>query len=110
MAHFSDLIFIFNNLNGYGFSPNPFINAPESYTDLSYLMSGSWISFVSSLDPNAWTGRGRNATQTENWPVYDLENPMSMIWDANVSSYAAPDTWRKEGIALINANRRAYQR
>ncbi|XRM44782.1 hypothetical protein ABZX51_007893 [Aspergillus tubingensis] len=110
VAHFSDLIFILNNLNGYGFSPNPFINAPESYTDLSYLMSGSWISFVSSLDPNAWTGRGRNATQTENWPVYDLENPMSMIWDANVSSYAAPDTWRKEGIALINANRRAYQR
>ncbi|KAI3030938.1 hypothetical protein CBS147347_2258 [Aspergillus niger] len=110
VAHFSDVIFIFNNLNGYGFSPNPFTNAPESYTELSYLMSGSWISFTNSLDPNKWTGRGRNATKTENWPVYDLENPLSMIWDANVTSYAAPDTWRKEGIALINANRRAYQR
>ncbi|GKZ74916.1 hypothetical protein AnigIFM60653_001064 [Aspergillus niger] len=97
VAHFSAVIFIFifNNLYGYGFSPNPFVGARESYADLSYLVSGSWISFTNSLDPNAWTRRGRKATRTENRPVYDLEKPFSMIYDANVSSYAAPHTWCK---------------
>ncbi|RDH26412.1 Alpha/Beta hydrolase protein [Aspergillus welwitschiae] len=77
-----------DDYNGHGFSPNPFVDARESYTDLKYLMSGSWISFTNSLDPIEWTRCGRNATRTE------------YRTDANVLV----------GIALINANRRAYQR
>ena len=45
------------------------------------------------------------------WPKYDIANPMDMVFDANVSSYAEPDTYRKEGMALINAhNYDVYQR
>jgi hypothetical protein len=29
---------------------------------------------------------------------------MDFVFDANVSSYAEPDTYRKEGMALINDN------
>ncbi|PYH88043.1 carboxylesterase family protein-like protein, partial [Aspergillus ellipticus CBS 707.79] len=109
VAHFTDLAFIFNNLAGYGYDPSPFANKSESYIELSYLMAGSWASFVSDLDPNAWSGRGRNATRTD-WPRYTVSQPRNLVWDANVTTYAEPDTWRSEGIALINENARLYQR
>ena len=109
VKHFSDLAFIFNNLNGDGYKPSPFEDKPQSYTQLSNLMTGSWISFVNKQDPNAWTGTGRNATRSD-WPQYSTEDPHSLIFDANVTTYSAPDTWRSEGIALINANQLNYQR
>ncbi|KOC17291.1 hypothetical protein AFLA70_336g001501 [Aspergillus flavus AF70] len=111
VAHFSDVAFIFNNLDGYGYSPNPFAvgNLTESYILLSYLMAGSWASFVSDLDPNGWSGRGRNATRAD-WPLYTVDRPLSMVWDANVTSYVEVDDWRKEGIALINEVALAYGR
>ncbi|KJK63148.1 Carboxylesterase family protein [Aspergillus parasiticus SU-1] len=111
VAHFSDVAFIFNNLEGYGYSPNPFDvgNLTESYILLSYLMAGSWASFVSDLDPNGWTGRGRNATRAD-WPLYTVDRPLNMVWDANITSYVEVDDWRKEGIALINEVALAYGR
>lgn len=109
VTHFAEVAFVFNNLNGLGYTPNPFLDKPESYTELSYLMSNSWASFVYNLDPNDWSGRGRNATQAD-WPAYTLEDPMNMVWDANKTSYPEPDTWRKEGIDWINEHALNYQR
>ncbi|KAJ5101220.1 carboxylesterase family protein-like protein [Penicillium angulare] len=109
VTHFAEVAFVFNNLNGLGYSPNPFLNKPDSYTQLSYLMSNSWASFVHSLDPNDWSGRGRNATRTD-WPAYKLESPMNMVWDANKTSYVELDIWRREGIKWINEHALDYQR
>lgn len=109
VEHFSDVAFIFNNLNGYGYSPNPFEGMPDSYTQLSYLMAGSWASFVTDLNPNTWSGRGRNAT-TADWPVYTIDDPKNLVWDANVTTYVEQDTWRSEGIKLIQSLALEYRR
>ncbi|CAK7216765.1 hypothetical protein SCUCBS95973_002917 [Sporothrix curviconia] len=111
VAHFADLAFIMNNIQGYGYPINPFANISDSVTELSYLMAGSWASFVTDLDPNNWTGRGRNYTQNGvQWPVYTADSPQNMVWDANVTSYVEPDTWRAAGIQLINDNAENYGR
>ncbi|THY77027.1 alpha/beta-hydrolase, partial [Aureobasidium pullulans] len=110
VTHYTDVAYFFNNLEGRGFAVNPFQDMPEEYISLSYLMSNSLVSFTHDLNPNNWTGLGRNDTQTLEWPVYDSKNPMNMVWDANVSSYAESDTWRAKPIELINQNAFAYQR
>lgn len=110
VTHFADVAFFFNNLEGLGYSVNPFQDKPESYVQLSYLMSNSLVSFVHDLNPNNWTGLGRNATRAGNWPSYDIDRPLHMVWDANITSYAELDTFRAEGIKLINANAVAYHR
>ncbi|KIY48513.1 alpha/beta-hydrolase [Fistulina hepatica ATCC 64428] len=110
VTHISDVAFIFNNLNGDGYAVNPFQNKSEAYTDLSYLMSNSWISFVHDLNPNNWTGLGRNSTRAGDWPTYDYNDPQNMVWDANVTSYVEADTWRAAGISLINSMASYYHR
>lgn len=70
-------------------------------------MSKSWASFVNDLNPNGWIGRDANVTS---WPAYTTANPSNMVWDANVTSHAEPDTWRAEGIKLINDNSLQYHR
>jgi hypothetical protein len=59
---------------------------------------------VHDLDPNAWRKTSAWNGTEEMWPKYDVSNPMDFVFDANVSSYAEPDTYRKEGMALINDN------
>ncbi|OJK02599.1 hypothetical protein ASPACDRAFT_50157 [Aspergillus aculeatus ATCC 16872] len=111
VEHFSDVAFIFNNLAGEGYDPSPFAGMPASYAELSYLMAGSWASFVTSLDPNAWHGRGRNATRDGvQWPVYRVEAPEIVVWDANVTTFVERDDWRKEGIRLIQSLALEYGR
>jgi len=107
VTHFQEVSFVFNNVNGLGYAVNPFANKSQSYTDLSDLMSKSWASFVYDLDPNAWTGRPANVSA---WPRYDNANPMNIVWDANVTSHTEADTFRAEGIALINQNQALYHR
>jgi carboxylesterase type B len=100
VTHFQEVAFVFLNTMGLGYAPAavpPFTGKPQSYADLAREMSSSWVSFVAELDPNAWRG---NASAV--WPVYDVAEPMDWVFDANVSSYAEPDTYRKEGMALIN--------
>lgn len=94
-THFQEVAFVFNNLNGLGYSTNPFLNKSESYTALSGLMSKSWASFVHDMDPNSFSG-------SSGWPAYDTNNPMNIVWDANVTSYAEADTYRAAGIRLLN--------
>jgi len=100
---------VFLNTLGVGYKPAavpPFENKTQSYADLAGEMSSSWVSFVAELDPNAWRGNASAA-----WPQYDVDEPMDWVFDANVTSYAEPDTYRKEGMALINKhNLDVYQR
>jgi len=73
-------------------------------------MSKSWASFISSGSPNGWLGQA--AYGSADWPAYSVDAPMNIVWDANVTAlaYAEPDTWRAEGIQLINEFNVAYQR
>jgi carboxylesterase type B len=109
VTHFQEVAFVFLNTLGVGYKPAavpPFENKTQSYADLAREMSSSWVSFVAELDPNAWRGNASAA-----WPKYDVAEPMDWVFDANVTSYAEPDTYRKEGMALINKhNLDVYQR
>lgn len=95
---------MFLNLGGTGYVPAavpPFTNKTESYRNLARFMNSNWVSFVHNLDPNAWREENAwNGTEAL-WPKYDIANPLDIVFDANVSSYAEPDTYRKEGMDLI---------
>lgn len=71
-------------------------------------MSKSWASFINSGNPNGWVGR---PASSPNWPEYSIAT-QDMLFDANITGLAMPepDTWRQEGIALINSLNFAYQR
>jgi carboxylesterase type B len=100
-THFTEVAFVFNNVQGLGYTVNPFTNRSERYTQLSSLMSKSWASFVYDLDPNGWVGRDATVPA---WPAYSVESPMNMVWEANITSHTEPDTFRAEGISILNAN------
>lgn len=105
VTHFQEVSFVFNNIVGSGYLPAatpPFQGKGQSYIDLAKLMDSSWISFFHDLDPNSWKKSTAWSGKEEDWPVYDLENPQDFVFDANVTSYVEADTYRKEGIALIN--------
>jgi carboxylesterase type B len=114
VTHFTEVAFVFNNLNGVGYPPaaiNPFTGKGPEYTDLSNLVTSDWASFISALDPNAWRQGKTVKGNPEPWPVYELSNPKDFVYDANVSSFAEPDTYRKAGMKLINDNAlTVYQR
>lgn len=94
---------MFRNYNGTGYRPDilPFDGMPEGHFALTTLMSGSWASFISDLDPNAWKGRPGNVS---GWFEYSVDNPNNFVFDANVTSHTEVDDFREEGIELINRN------
>jgi carboxylesterase type B len=107
VAHFQEVAFVFNNLNGLGYAVDPFANKSSAFTELSDFMSKSWVTFVHDLNPNGYAGKN---SSLPNWPVYSVDAPQNMVFDANVTSYAEPDTWRAEGIKLISDNNVQYHR
>ncbi|KAF1947931.1 alpha/beta-hydrolase [Clathrospora elynae] len=107
VTHFQEVAFVFLNLNGVGYLPAsvpPFTNKTQSYRDLSRLMNSNWVSFVHDLDPNSFRKTSAYNGSEELWPMYDVSNPLDFVFDANVTSYVEPDTYRKEGMELINAH------
>ncbi|KAF9739094.1 hypothetical protein PMIN06_007923 [Paraphaeosphaeria minitans] len=105
VTHFQEVAFVFNNIVGNGYLPTampPFQGKGQSYIDLAKLMDSSWISFFHDQDPNSWKKSAAWSGKEEDWPVYDLEHPQDFVFDANVTSHAEADTYRKEGMALIN--------
>lgn len=98
---------MFNNILGVGYPPqskNPFEGKGEGTVGLARFMSSSWVGFVWDLEPNGWrVGAGWEGMEEE-WPRYEVGAPMNIVLDANVSSYAEPDTYRLEGMKLINEN------
>ncbi|KAG9657003.1 alpha/beta-hydrolase, partial [Aureobasidium melanogenum] len=107
VAHFQEVAFVFNNLNGLGYAIDPFANKSSAFTDLSDFMSKSWVTFVHDLNPNGYAGKN---SSLPTWPVYSVEAPQNMVFDANVTSHTEPDTWRAEGIKLITDNNIQYHR
>jgi carboxylesterase type B len=108
VTHFQEVSFVFYNIEGVGYTPAavpPFTNKSEAYINLSRFMDSNWISFVHDLDPNAWRNtQGLWNGSEAMWPKYDVANPQNIVFDANMTSYAELDTWRAEGIKLINDN------
>jgi carboxylesterase type B len=102
-GHFKEIGYVFRNFLGVGNRPDiePFDGMPESHFELSRLMSSSWASFIHDLNPNGWKGRSEDIEQ---WPKYDVRSPLDLVFDANVTSHLEQDTWRMEGIDLINQN------
>ncbi|KAJ9649718.1 hypothetical protein H2201_001863 [Coniosporium apollinis] len=103
-THFQEVAFVFYNLQGVGYALNPFTNKTEEYTELAKLMTSSWASFVVDQDPNSFRAGGRAFAEVEPWPRYDNGNPQDFVWSVNETSYAEPDTYRAEGMRLINEN------
>ncbi|RAK77255.1 alpha/beta-hydrolase [Aspergillus fijiensis CBS 313.89] len=107
--HGDDLPFIFDNTRGTGYEKIPLDN--ESLVELAAEVSGSWVSFVATLNPNAWrtasnssitapatTTKGRIST----WPQYGAPHQYALVFQANGTSYVEEDTWRATPIRLIN--------
>ncbi|KAL9109755.1 MAG: hypothetical protein Q9227_005624 [Pyrenula ochraceoflavens] len=115
VTHFQEVAFVFNNVDGLGYAINPFGGEPQSYFDLSKLMSCTWASFVHDLDPNSFrnaSGAGAQiAGSSAEWPAYSA-GAENIVWDANVTqlAYTEPDTFRSAGIDLINQGSLVYQR
>jgi hypothetical protein len=55
-THFAEVAFVFYILLGDGYNSSvatdPFLNKPESYSQLARLMTRMWASFVVNLTPN----------------------------------------------------------
>ncbi|KAF7714483.1 Carboxylic ester hydrolase [Penicillium ucsense] len=105
-THFMEVAFVFNNIAGRGYHyGKPFAGVPQSYIDLSDMMSTMWISFIHDLDPNSHAVK-----QDVHWEKYGEKKPVDLVFSANVTSYMEPDTWRKDGIDFINSIARALWR
>lgn len=105
-THFVEVAFAMLSLDGIGYPPvrkPPFEGKPESYVDLARLICGDFVSFAATQNPNSWRSGG-SLHDVPTWPAYSIGNPLNFVYDANVTSYLEADTWRPEGINLINAH------
>ena len=96
--HGAQIPFTLNNTGGVGLAVNPFENAPATYGSMAKFISSSWISFISTSDPNAW----RTNSTVPYWPVYEFQVNEQFVFPANGSSYIEIDDYREDGIRLIN--------
>jgi carboxylesterase type B len=102
-THFTEVAFVFYNLLGDGYNnsvaTDPFLNKPESYKQLSRVMTRMWASFIMHQNPN------ENGVTALEWPEYTSDNAQNIVFDANVTEFAyiAPDTYRAEGIAYLTS-------
>ncbi|GMF30337.1 unnamed protein product [Phytophthora lilii] len=103
-THFTEVAFVFYNLLGNGYNnsvaTDPFLNKPESYSQLSRLMSRMWASFIVNQTPN------QSGVTALKWPEYTLDDPQNIVFDTNVTelAYIEPDIFRAEAIAhMINS-------
>ena len=107
--HFEEVAFVFNNIAGQGYHyGKPFEGVPESYKQLSGMMSRMWAAFIHGLDPNFEQDASSSAVT---WEEYSSKNtPVDLLFDANVISSMEEDTWRKDAIAYINSIPDVYER
>ncbi|KAF3342890.1 hypothetical protein VD0002_g5266 [Verticillium dahliae] len=93
-THFQEVAFVFNNVAGRGYAPNPFEGRPQSYVELADLMSKMWVSFIHGGDPNV------DAVQ---WPKYSGANPTNLVFDPSRDNlrYTEVDDYREAGIDYL---------
>jgi carboxylesterase type B len=86
ISHFKEIPFVFRNIKGVGSRSDikPFTGSGQNY-----------------IDPSSWKGRSESLPK---WPKYTVDNPQDFVLEANVTSHAEEDTYRKEGMDLINKN------
>ncbi|KAJ5220179.1 hypothetical protein N7468_009383 [Penicillium chermesinum] len=105
VTHFEEVSFVFNNIAGLGYHyGKPFAGVPQSYINLSSMMTSMWASFIHDLDPNS------GVNKSVHWAAYQRDSPMDLVLDANTTSHMEADTWRKEGIDYINSVAKAFWR
>ncbi|KAJ5115766.1 hypothetical protein N7456_000114 [Penicillium angulare] len=105
-THFEEVSFVFNNIDGLGYHyGKPFAGVPQSYYDLSSMMTSMWASFIYDLDPNSGV-----VNKSVHWNAYGKEKPVDLFLNANTTSHMEADTWRKEGIDYINSVAKAFWR
>jgi triacylglycerol lipase len=105
-THFEEVSFVFHNIAGLGYhSGKPFAGVPQSYIDLSTMMTSMWASFIHDLDPNSGV-----VNKSIHWEAYGKDKPVDLLFSANTTSYMEADTWRKEGIDYINSIAKAVWR
>lgn len=116
-THFVEVAFAMKNLDGVGYAPvrkPPFQGLPQSYRDLASLMAGDWISFIAAGDPNKWNkSEATNDSQARivAWTAYDNGTPEIFVYEGNATRAMENDTWRAQGIDLINSlNKEIYGR
>ncbi|KAJ5197799.1 uncharacterized protein N7498_006916 [Penicillium cinerascens] len=105
-THFEEVSFVFHNIAGLGYHyGKPFAGVPQSYIDLSSMMTSMWASFIHDLDPNSGV-----VNKSVHWEAYGKDKPVDLFLNANTTSHMEADTWRKEGIDYINSVAEAFWR
>lgn len=105
-THFEEISFVFHNFQGRGYHfGKPFVDVPQSYFELSTLMTRMWASFIHDLNPNF-----ASQDPAVHWDPYAIDTPTDLVFDTNVTSHMEPDTWRGDGMAYINSIAPAFWR
>jgi acetylcholinesterase len=96
-THFQELAFVFYDLTSAEFK-----NKPETFKELSNLMSRQWVNFISDANPNL----SISPEGTPAWPLYTPAQPDNIVFDANVTglAYTAEDNYRSEAITYLQQN------
>ncbi|CAK7216759.1 hypothetical protein SCUCBS95973_002915 [Sporothrix curviconia] len=95
-AHGDELPFTFYNT---GALPGHSIALHSIAKDIS----NSWLSFVGTLDPNAWRAfgnSGSSAVVTHTWPAYNASDPYEIVFQSH-GSFIELDDWRATQTTLI---------
>ncbi|RSL44922.1 hypothetical protein CEP54_014488 [Fusarium duplospermum] len=105
-THFQEVAFVFNNINGDGYSTNPFDGNgtyPEKARALAKTISSSWIRFFANLDPNG--SHDMNLANGQDWPVYaasaEAPDGDGIVFDLN-GNIIEVDDWRSGGMDWMN--------
>ena len=102
IQHFDNVAFSFQNITGL-LGPSP---TYDNDLRIARSVAVAYISFVHNLDPNppsAWNvGDNVDLLPLPTWPKYSIDDPTNMVLNATAGPWVEADTWRKEGIALMN--------
>ncbi|KAF4981579.1 hypothetical protein FZEAL_2645 [Fusarium zealandicum] len=98
--------FVFNNINGDGYSTNPFGGSSTYLAEakaLAKCMSSAWISFITTLDPNG--KRSLCLSDGKEWPVFDISaddaTGEGIVFDVN-GNFVEVDDWREKGMSWMS--------
>ncbi|KAG5973583.1 hypothetical protein E4U55_000396 [Claviceps digitariae] len=78
-VHFEEVAFVFHNIHGDGYTPNPFGGNNTQYTEralaLSSTMCTQWINFIADLNPNGHDDEAATLAHTTTlWPRFRAED------------------------------------
>ncbi|KAF4125989.1 Carboxylesterase type B [Geosmithia morbida] len=96
-THFQEVVFVFDNVEAIGYSPNPFEGKPDTYFQLADLMNKMWVSFIADTDPN------HSSSPNVSWPLYTPSAPQNLVFDVNSTNlyYIHADDYREKQIDYL---------